>query len=256
MNDSHTLTIETAGLEAKISTSGAYLESLTWQGKNLLFPKTKVGESTRGGSFVCTPFFGPAPAGSPIKQHGFGRSMEWQALDEQTRSGPVLLVLDILDSTGEDGLAAYVGLHSELTYYISVTEDGDPQLKMMYSAKNYSDQPMQVLPAFHPYLQLAADEQASFVVVNGEAYDTLNPALHQPRQNPSTKIEAKDYVLTLVTNNLEHRTLWSDTDEPGKYICVEPTAAGQIIDVSDPELGLLAPGMGQEFTATLTWHLK
>lgn len=194
--------------QAVISSSGAWLESLTYNDERILYDRqtllTPAGhEKVRGGCHVCLPNFGPDASGR-LAQHGFARDSEW--LVDKMHADHILLKLDI--DQGD-----YRGLQAQLEYQLSSTG-----ITMRLKVHNYGMSKFKVAPGFHPYFNCSAD---SFKIA-GDAYSRKNISDPlQPTLPEIVTLEIDDNTFELRAAGMGEWVVWSDNLDG--YICVEPT---------------------------------
>lgn len=215
-----------------VDPDGALLTSYTRAGQDVLMPRQQLDGSWRGGCHVCMPNFGPGGE-SGLAQHGFGRTSTWQ-VSQQTDS-MVALTLQV-DEGG------YRGLTFTITYQLAPTG-----LAMVLTATNDADAPVRLAPGWHPYFALPTGSDGSFTL-DGSPYNAVEYAEAQfIRTSGQLALTCGDNNYTLVSSNLTTVALWSA--HPGRYICVEPTSAGNSFadEPTAPARELLAPGHTAEF---------
>lgn len=204
------ITLQNDNARATIDTVGAWLLDYTHASQPILFPKQTFtlpdgSQKVRGGCHVCLPNFGPG-GGSGLPQHGFGRELEWEVLEQSDDS--VVLALS-------QGVDAYSDLYCELTYRL---DDG---VFMELRASNKGDQALRISPAFHPYF--VANNEAT-VIVDDETFslDSIHEARFLAGEPSRLRIGPLD--IRIAAKNLSQWVLW--TDQLGDYVCLEPSLAG------------------------------
>lgn len=206
------------GFNATITLLGGVIETFSKEGEDIFFPRQEIDGKQRGGCHVCVPYFGP---GQP--QHGYGRAIEWvvesQAVDK--------VVLQHQQLIGE-----YAGLAMELRY--TLMPDG---LLMELHLDNGSDRPLRVAPGFHPYFALK--EGIRELQFNAKTYQIAQLAGTEFVTSESATARAGMGRINydIASDELKAYALWSA--HPEKYVCVEPTLAGNSFhnnpDVPDNE---------------------
>lgn len=233
------ITLTNGLAQATVSETGAWLESLTVNGRPLLFPKATLssdsGETrTRGGMHVCLPNFGPDLSGT-LRQHGFGRESVWKVTERSASSVQLFL---------SGGSAVYDKLESQLTYGLTPTS-----ITARLTLHNQGSTALRVAPGFHPYFWL--DESETAVAVNDQMYELASL--------PDTTFVTCDNVelrtslghLTMHQENLPTWALW--TDGLANYVCVEPTYGGyRFLEIPTPNEHL-TPGAEKTFSITINW---
>lgn len=209
------------GLEVSVNTQGAWVDSLKYQGEDILYPKFQPDpdvDKFKGGMHVCLPQFGPdSEFGLP--QHGFGRDLNWEMTERGTNS--VILHLSKQPSVVNypEGLEAWlrysieeaaeeIGLHSEL--YIM----------------NSGEKSLPVAPAFHPYFKVQGkpyveefDEPEMLADLESfhEAHIVDMPESFVVSLYGSNRLE-------LSSDKLNRYAFWTNKAED--YLCIEPTEHG------------------------------
>ena len=230
------ITLHTGTTTATITTSGAYITSLADEHGDVFYPlqqlTTSDGErKTRGGCHVCLPNFGPGGA-SGLAQHGFGRTSQWQVVEQA--SDRVELVLQ--------GSDAYAGLESRLVYIVA-----EHQLAMQLTLVNVGEDELLVAPAFHPYF--AYD---SALVLDGQPLADLTPLAETIFvDGPTRQLATGRSTITLQSEGLPRWAVW--TDELGPYLCVEPTHSGNSFADSPAHATVLVPGQTARYGVRVGW---
>lgn len=225
-----------SGWQATIDTNGAWLETLTYKEQPMLFPRQSFtlpdgSTKVRGGCHVCLPNFGPGGA-SGLGQHGFGRDLAWQVVDQSTDMVEITLTI----STG-----AYSGLIARLQYVLSVNG-----LQVILSVQNSSTEPLALSPGLHPYFLHAGSE----IKINDNAYfvNELHEAVFLDYM-PSI-IATDTYNFAVHADGLPQWVLW--TDGLADYVCLEPSYAGFGFEKGGEAILPLQPN--QTWRGSLTIH--
>lgn len=228
------------GAKAIIDPRGAWVTNLSDDRGDVLFPKRKLktasGEAKiRGGCHVCLPNFGPGGnSGQP--QHGFGRLMDWEIVDQAASR----LVLRLIG-----GGQGYETLRSTLTYTL-----GDAAIEIELEVENTGESNLRVAPAFHPYFAVLGRED---VKIDGEIQplEDLADTLFVTGDTQSVELPLRK--LTLSSRQLPVWAKW--TDQLGAYVCVEPTVGGYTFLESTPnEAELLGPAQARNYALTIAWR--
>lgn len=195
-------------LQLEIDPHGAYITSFKAGDQDIFFPKTQLDYSgtskNRGGSHVCLPQFG-APGEFNLMSHGFGREIPWQVVS-QTEDNLTLLADRV---TGE-----YEDLESRLSFALV-----DSELESILSVRNNGENPLAISPAFHPYFNVAGQEE---IKIDGETIDITDDKFADSVYVNSPKLVETDlFNLELEYENLPVTVLW--TDKKADYFCIEPT---------------------------------
>ncbi len=215
-----------------IDAAGAFIDSYSISGKDVLFVRQVIDGKSRGGCHVCLPNFGPGGE-SDQPQHGYGRTVEWQVTGVSESD----IKLEHTQLEGE-----YAGLHCQLTY--SLSDDG---LTMNLTCRNESSDSLRLTPGFHPYFACRAGK----VVVDGRTYQAGALAGTEFYQAKSILwADFGDKLIKISSDILQTYALW--TAHPDKYICVEPTLGGNIFSEREATPDeLLAPNDIKSFKITI-----
>ena len=229
-------TLHTGTTAATITTSGAYITSLTDEYGDVFYPlqqlTTSDGErKTRGGCHICLPNFGPGGA-SGLAQHGFGRTNQWQVVEQA--SDRVELILQ--------GSDAYAGLESRLVYTVA-----EHHLAMQLTLVNVGEDELLVAPAFHPYF--VYDDVP---VLDSQPLADLAPLADTIFvDGPMRQLATGLRTITLQSEGLPRWAVW--TDGLGSYFCVEPTHSGNSFADNPAHAAALAPGQTARYGVRVGW---
>lgn len=226
---------------AVVLRDGAWLLQLADKHGDILFPKqwmeTSSGKRARGGSHVCLPNFGPG-GNSGLPQHGFGRISSWKVVEQ----GVSRVTLEL--SGGE---RRYASLQSRITYALK-----ENSLTMTLKLTNSGLESLHVAPGFHPYFALALGEEQ--VMVDDESYSLSELSGTIFLQGETKQLSTKLRTLSLSATNLSTWALW--TDNLGRYVCLEPTFAGNSFADDNPEEEeLLRAGLSKSYELQVKWQL-
>lgn len=230
------ITLHTGTTTATITTDGAYITSLADEHGDVFYPlqqlTTSDGErKTRGGCHVCLPNFGPGGA-SGLAQHGFGRTSQWQVMEQA--SDRVELVLQ-----GSDD---YAGLESRSVYIVA-----EHQLAMQLMLVNVGEEELLVAPAFHPYFVYDG-----VPVLDSQPLADLAPLADTIFvDGPTRQLATGLRTITLQSEGLPRWAVW--TDELGPYLCVEPTHSGNSFADNPAHAAALAPGQTVRYGVRVGW---
>lgn len=220
---------------------GAWITNLSDANGDILFPRRKLraGDGSvkiRGGCHVCLPNFGPGGK-SGLPQHGFGRTMVWDA-DVQSAS-----VVELGLRHGGDG---YKSLQSVVRYELE-----PDRLNIRLRVANGGDKRLRIAPAFHPYFM--TEKNAEKVTISNVLYDLSDMAEAQFASGTERTIAANGRVYTLTSDELPIWAYW--TDQLGPYVCVEPTVDGfSFLNDTPSEKEWLAPGESRTYLLVIRWQ--
>lgn len=227
-------------IKAIVDLQGAYIESLADNKGDIFFPKMNLKTADgaikqRGGCHICLPNFGPGGM-SGLKQHGFGREVEWEVADRTDSS--VLLIL-------REGIGEYHDMESVLTYQLAPN-----MLMITLELVNHGKSALRAAPAFHPYFAVTNTESV-YLDDELQKLDTLAEAKFFTGDEHTLSLSNR--VFTFRTNSLSMWAKWSD--QPERYICVEPSLDGFSFLKDNPsEDELLKPNEQKSYTMSITWN--
>ena len=230
------ITLHTGMTTVTITIDGAYITSLTDEHGDVFYPLQTLTtpdseRKTRGGCHVCLPNFGPGGA-SGLAQHGFGRTSQWQVVEQA--SDRVELVLQ-----GSDD---YAGLESRLVYTVA-----EHQLAMQLMLVNVGEEELLVAPAFHPYFVYDG-----VPVLDSQPLADLAPLADTIFvDGPTRQLATGLRTITLQSEGLPRWAVW--TDELGPYLCVEPTHSGNSFADNPAHAAALAPGQTVRYGVRVGW---
>jgi galactose mutarotase-like enzyme len=204
-------------------------------GEDVLFldPATLAdpAKNVRGGIPILFPFAGKPPVGSPLKQHGFARTLPWAVLEAD--KARLVCALEATDATR----AAFPhDFRLELTVALS-----GPCLSLHFALQNRGAEPMPLHFGLHPYfaVPLEAKRTARVETRAATAYNQRTgltgplPAidfagaevdLHLLDHGaPRTVLHGRRDVALSWSPGLTTLVLWTLPDQP--FICVEPWSA-------------------------------
>jgi len=217
----------------------------------------KEGKAIRGGVPICWPWFNAHPSDPEKPSHGFARDRFWTVSDVSEHRDDVFLELSLSDNEETRALWPH---GFELKVGITMGES----LEINLTAKNLSDEPVQVTGALHTYFVVGDIDQTHFSgleagafldtaggkseeVVAGstlirEEIDRIYHAsgeirIHDAALKRVIKITSKGSNSTVVWNPwIEKSKTMSDLpDEAYKnFLCVETANAGKDIITIQP----------------------
>lgn len=213
--------------QATINPHGGVIETFSRNGEDIFFVRQKIEGKPRGGCHVCAPYFGPGQAKNQ-PQHGYGRTVEWTVEAQETDK----VTLRHQQTEGE-----YAGLTMELRY--TLMPDG---LLMELHLDNRSGQQLRVAPGFHPYFAL--EKEVTELRFNDSSYqiNQLEGTEFAVNNTATATVNIGRAQYAIASDELKTYALWSA--HPEKYVCVEPTRAGNSFhdNLAVPEDELLQPG--------------
>lgn len=245
------------GLSATINPNGAYVEELTApDGIHLLYPRQNVNGKDRGGVFACAPIFGPGDKVG-LNQHGYGRNLAWQQVDQGDLSAIFRLDNPHLQ---DESLQQYKDCSIEMFVQLG---SNDTSILTRLTITNNGQEGFVLSPAFHPYFPTLATSIED-VDIKLDEKDTVNytaeelagtQVLDSDMSNP-LEINNGNQRIAISGNGLKVPVAW--TDNPNEYFCIEPTANGAVTGrnaQSDLNKFMCAPGEEKQYTMTIRWEV-
>lgn len=223
-----------------ISNNGAYIESLTDKGQNIIFPLTEItledgSKKARGGNHSCLPNFGVDDS-FKLKAHGFGRLLNWEPVNKNETTTHLFL----------RGIDEYSNLFTDLVYELR-----DNAIFMKLSLVNRGNTSLSIAPGFHPYLY----SEDGYVNIEGKEYTRNELENTVFLKGNELKFETSKYKYQYRCNNVNTFAIW--TDFLDDYICVEPTYNGASFKNNSKERPYeLKSNESFELEAVLTWEPK
>ena len=207
--------LESGLMQADVSPLGGTIARFSIDKKEIFFPQVKVGEKDRGGCPMCAPWFGSSPRGK--KKHGYLRDM---TLKQEIRTPD-----EIQLGTGYYGSDTnYPWWIQYLTKVVLRNDSFFCELNMFRGDDSFLE-PAPILPAFHPYF--ACDDASKVTLeIEGKILSDIAAVPSKiPLYSDRVIIGMPDRKITMIlggafTPLLSHLALW--TDNPSRYICVEP----------------------------------
>jgi galactose mutarotase-like enzyme len=211
-----------------VPTRGALVTSLKVGGVDVLFLDRATlydpAKNVRGGIPVLFPYAGRlvdevfVPAGTRMKQHGFGRNKPWAVQETGRASARLGLVQD-------DETRAQYPYDYDADYGIRLLPRG---LQVELMVRNGGERPLPLSPGWHPYFRCPAALKSR---VRGDV-----PGLDAQRMgdeaefdfglpapaNGRTRFEVPDLGVLRISFSpaLRHMQFWS---QPGRdFVCLEP----------------------------------
>lgn len=238
--------VSAKGDKLELDLHGAYITSLqSAAGQDVLFTRTQIGEKLRGGIPVCAPIFGPGDSVG-LAQHGFARDIDWDVVDKTDHE----LTLCAHPSEAQRSALplAYRSLDMELRIELL-----SAQLMLSLKLTNGGNEPCVVSPAFHPYFPTPDATQVTVFGNDTKQQFTSDQLVQTQFLSAAGKpvlVRLETLEVTLNSDELQRFAIWSGNADA--YICVEPSAAGNLpADVKDtPRLN---PGDTRLYTAQLSW---
>lgn len=206
------LNLDNDFLSLLLDTKGAYIDSLSFNGKDVFFNREKIdyngGLKDRGGCHVCMPQFSKA-GNFDLPNHGFGRHIDW-VIVELTRKRVLLEALNQQDGP-------YGNLMARLDYELL-----DNRFIATLILLNKGEEDLCVSPAFHPYYKLGDKES---LTVNGNDISAREERfVNTDYMENINEVKINGFKLKVDNVNLPVFALWSDMARD--YFCLEPTYNG------------------------------
>jgi hypothetical protein len=213
-------------------------------GVDILFPETarEAGgvKKWRGGASVCAPNFGTAPTDGPyegitLPKHGLVRNCRFEN-GQVARGNPAFHQWGPMQDVGGRVSAGFLFVHPWshevlVSAHVSPATENDAVImshRISVGTETIHDETMPCSVGFHPYFATAGDE----FTLHYDDQDwsvhnlTVDEAFYIPREHEK-KFEIKmsygDIEIELLR---DYNGFYVWTDEPSKYVCVEPVCTG------------------------------
>lgn len=213
---------------------GGLVTRFTAAGRDVLFFDRATfedpGKNVRGGIPVLFPFPGRPPPGSPLKQHGFARTLPWTV--ESHSRAQLVCALEANDATR-------ASFPHDFRLALTVTLQA-PRLSLAFTLTNRGAKPMPLHFGLHPYFAVPLAEKAAATVTTSatRAFDNRTGAtgpvptridfggpevdLHLlDHAEPRTALRGR--VALEWSPNFRTLVLWTLPNQP--FVCVEPWSA-------------------------------
>jgi galactose mutarotase-like enzyme len=249
-----TLTLAHAGVTAElVPARGAIVTALAVEGTDVLYLDRATledpGKNVRGGIPILFPYAGRLagdrllPAGTSMKQHGFGRNKAWDVRARRADSVHLALRQD------EETRAAYP-YEFDVEYGVHLLGRG---LQVDLTVHNHDAWPLPVAPGWHPYFRCPA--------AGKRTVDTDVPGLRPAEQFGDDRefdfgvaaprsghahfaIPGLGHLHLSFSPAMRHLQLWS---QPGKdFVCLEPFCGPADVVNTDRRFDV-PPGEGRHF---------
>ena len=189
---------------------------------------------------MCLPNFGPG-GDTDQAQHGYGRKENWQV--DFVSSNKIKL-----SHIQKEG--SYNGLISNIRYEIN-----EDSLEMGLSCENRSSKELRITPGFHPYFNLESNF-SGVVLVDGKEFSATDLAGTKFYQAGRELLaDFGDKKVRIRSENLRYYALW--TAHADKYVCIEPTLAGNAFSERNPSNEeILKPGEVKYYNVKISVELS
>ena len=238
---------------------GAIVTALRVRGKDVLYlDRATLDDATknvRGGIPVLFPYAGKLvdevflPAGTKMKQHGFGRNKPWQVVEKRADSIRVALAQDA-------ETRAQYPFEYDADYTALLLPNG---LQVELLITNRGAQPLPVSPGWHPYFNCPAAKKGEVAGdVPGLTADKLGNdrefdfGLVAPASGRAQfQVPGLGSLRISFSPEMRHMQFWS---QPGKdFICLEPFY-GPNNTVNTEKRCDIPPGQARCFWMRLEWQ--
>jgi len=214
---------------------GAIVSRLSVRGREVLYldraTLDDASKNVRGGVPVLFPFAGRlpedrfAPAGTTMKQHGFGRNLPWAVADAPAPAPAAARDEVTLELAASDVTRAQFPYEFRFHYRICAKPRG---VLLELAAHNLGDVPMPMAPGWHPYFTCAAAAKAAVRSdIDGFPHASLTDEREfdfgVPRPAgvaPRIQIPDLGEVSLALSPALGHLQFWSLPGKP--FLCFEP----------------------------------
>ncbi len=224
-----TICLSAGGVTAEVCPErGAILARLVVGGRDVLYLDRATlddpGKNVRGGVPVLFPFAGKLegdrflPAGTTMKQHGFGRNVAWAVVDK--RDDALRMQLDANDTTRAQYPYAFVVSHT-----VRLLPRG---VELELLVENRGDHALPLSPGWHPYFNCPAPQKKELAAdvagfTSGQVGDDreFDFGLPAPPSGRARFVVPSLGRLSLESSpEMRHLQFWS---QPGKpFVCLEP----------------------------------
>jgi galactose mutarotase-like enzyme len=244
---------EQVGLHARVRAVGAFLESLRLGQTELLVPHhVNSSGSRRGGVPICAPIFGPGEA-VDLPQHGYARDMSWGVRKKDQTGGLAQFSLEGHEPETPD-LYAGVAMQASMRIF---TKNKRSALHMgLHTQHNGNRGDVPYSPAMHPYFPATEEDEVKVVFPEDKRSETIDKAelgkgveFKDFRPGSLVSFATPGHIVGIISPEATTYMVWSDN--PDKYLCVEPTLNGAI-----PKTGVqsfLQPGQSASFNMQVAW---
>ncbi len=223
--------LEAGAAEAEIAPArGALLARLRVDAREILYlDRATLEDATknvRGGVPILFPFAGRLPddrflpAGTTMKQHGFGRNLPWARVEDATAGGDTLrLRLEASAITREPYPYEFAAEHT-----VRLLPRG-AELELF--VENRGDRPLPCAPGWHPYFSCPADRKREVTADVAGIADRLTDDAELDFGVPAPPSGRARFVLPGLgrlslefSPEMRHLQVWSLPGKP--FICLEP----------------------------------
>ena len=232
---------------------GGIVTALAVAGSEVLFLDRATLEdptkNVRGGIPILFPFAGKLvderflPAGTRMKQHGFGRNKPWSV---RTKSADALR----LSLVPDDETRAQYPYDFDVEYGVQLLPRG---LQVELVVHNQGPKPLPVSPGWHPYFRCPAARKAEVAgdvpglrpaeqFSDAREFDFGLPA--PPKGRPRFELPGLGGVRLSFSPAMRHLQFWS---QPGRdFVCLEPFYGPNNTVNTDRRMEI-APGEARDF---------
>ena len=210
-------TLKKNDLVVELDLNGAWIKSFDKGDKHVFFPYKEMEiegvHKKRGGMHICAPNFGPDEILGELAQHGYGRDLEWEVLEESENS----IKLEL------KGQGAYEKVRFLLTYLLE-----DDRLITEFIASNEGEETRLLNPGFHPYFYTKDCN------IEVEDFEVIRDELPLPMtdDNESETIKTSEFDIEIKGHEgVGKYIIWTDFGDD--YVCVEPTYNGMSFREND-----------------------
>lgn len=231
--------LKSNNLELVIDSEGAYVDSLKYNGVEILFTKSNILENgsmkVRGGSHLCFPHFGPSGKVN-LPQHGFARQENWEIVN--VKENEILLKLENSYEDWKDIVATLVYKIENNTFSSNLL------------VENNGSEAKYVSPGFHPYF---AYENADEIKINDNVFELKEDLVNSYFMDEVKTFETSNYKINFETFNLDKFILWTSFSD--KFLCVEPSFNFAALENGN-ELYKIEGGKSMEFNYKIEIEIK
>ena len=180
------LELHNAQANATIALQGAQVMTWTPRGQQPVIwlsraAKFVPGKSIRGGVPICWPWFGAHATESSFPAHGFARTVPWELLDAQTRSGATTLRFRIHPHNAPQNQWP-AGAEATLELTVGTT------LAITLATRNGGSQPFTLTEALHTYFEVGDVRRVAVHGLDGLSYLDKVENMERKRQTGAVTV--------------------------------------------------------------------
>ena len=205
-----------------VNPNGAFVETFSIAGRDILFPRQQIGKKDRGGAFFSFPNAGPDISGG-LPQHGFARLSEWEVIESSENK-----VVLALSTAGEYESEYPYFFNAQISYLVR-----SRGMTAMLEVENLGFEPIPVAAGFHPYFacDLSSDEAVQIQTkaftmqpVDPTVAQVIPPSWTEDGEVNTAILLGGGQHVKVIAYQMPNFVVWSD--QRGGYLCLEPFTSG------------------------------